>query len=55
MTDIIQIPHVNVCRIRRVSQLAAPGRKILVCGDMLELGNYAESLHREMGAKVAND
>ena len=36
------------------SQLATPGRKILVCGDMLELGNYAESLHREVGAKVAN-
>jgi UDP-N-acetylmuramoyl-tripeptide--D-alanyl-D-alanine ligase len=36
------------------SQLATPGRKILVCGDMLELGNYAESLHREVGTKVAN-
>ena len=36
------------------SQLATPGRRILVCGDMLELGNYAESLHREVGAKVAN-
>ncbi len=36
------------------SQLATSGRKILVCGDMLELGNYAESLHREVGTKVAN-
>ena len=26
----------------------------MVCGDMLELGNYAESMHREIGAKVAN-
>ncbi|MCR4289316.1 MAG: hypothetical protein NUV86_03535, partial [Candidatus Scalindua sp.] len=26
---------------------------ILVCGDMLEMGNYAESVHREIGAKVA--
>jgi len=34
-------------------QLTTPGRKILVCGDMLELGDYAESLHREIGAKVA--
>jgi len=36
------------------SQLVAPGRKVLICGDMLELGNYAERLHREVGVKVAN-
>jgi UDP-N-acetylmuramoyl-tripeptide--D-alanyl-D-alanine ligase len=36
------------------SQLTTPGRKVLVCGDMLELGDYAERLHREIGAKVAN-
>ncbi len=35
------------------SQMNTPGRKILVCGDMLEMGNCAESLHREIGAKVA--
>ncbi len=40
--------------LEELSQLAAPGRKILICGDMLELGNYAESMHREIGAKVAN-
>lgn len=39
--------------LEEFSQLTTQGRKILVCGDMLELGNYAESLHREMGAKVA--
>jgi UDP-N-acetylmuramoyl-tripeptide--D-alanyl-D-alanine ligase len=39
--------------LEEFSQLTTPGRKILVCGDMLELGNYAESLHREIGAKVA--
>ena len=36
------------------SQLMTPGRKVLICGDMLELGNYAERLHKEVGAKVAN-
>ncbi len=35
------------------SQLMTPGRKVLVCGDMLELGTYAERLHREIGEKVA--
>ena len=36
------------------SQLMTSGRKVLICGDMLELGNYAERLHKEVGAKVAN-
>jgi len=39
--------------LEEFSQLTTSGRKILVCGDMLELGNYAESLHREIGVKVA--
>jgi UDP-N-acetylmuramoyl-tripeptide--D-alanyl-D-alanine ligase len=39
--------------LEEFSQLITPGRKILVCGDMLELGNYAESMHREIGTKVA--
>ncbi len=36
------------------SQLMTSGRKVLICGDMLELGNYAERLHKEVGAKVAD-
>jgi UDP-N-acetylmuramoyl-tripeptide--D-alanyl-D-alanine ligase len=36
------------------SQLMTSGRKVLICGDMLELGNYAERLHKEIGAKVAS-
>lgn len=35
------------------SQLPVPGRKIFVCGDMLELGRDAERLHREVGKMVA--
>ena len=31
-----------------------PGRKILVVGDMLELGDQAEALHEEMGRSVAH-
>lgn len=31
---------------------AVPGRKILVCGDMLELGNAARALHARAGARI---
>jgi UDP-N-acetylmuramoyl-tripeptide--D-alanyl-D-alanine ligase len=36
------------------SQLSAPGRRIFVCGDMLELGKDAERLHKEIGKRVAS-
>lgn len=39
--------------LEEFSQLTTPGRKILVCGDMLEMGNSAERVHREIGVKVA--
>ena len=35
------------------SQLSVPGRKIVVCGDMLELGKETARLHREVGKEVA--
>jgi len=36
------------------SQLPAPGRRIFICGDMLELGKDTERLHKEIGKKVAS-
>jgi UDP-N-acetylmuramoyl-tripeptide--D-alanyl-D-alanine ligase len=36
-----------------LASVKADGRKIAVLGDMLELGDWAEDLHREVGAYVA--
>jgi UDP-N-acetylmuramoyl-tripeptide--D-alanyl-D-alanine ligase len=35
--------------VETLDKSTAPGRKILVCGDMLELGRASQSLHRAIG------
>ena len=39
--------------IKTLKSLKGKGRGILILGDMLELGEHAGSLHREMGSKAA--
>ncbi|KAA3596618.1 MAG: UDP-N-acetylmuramoyl-tripeptide--D-alanyl-D-alanine ligase [Candidatus Scalindua sp. AMX11] len=39
--------------IEEFEQLPVPGRRVFVCGDMMELGDKSEELHREIGEKVA--
>jgi UDP-N-acetylmuramyl pentapeptide synthase len=40
------------CALETFAALPAAGRRVLVLGDMLELGAAAESLHREVGRRV---
>ncbi|MFQ5964475.1 MAG: UDP-N-acetylmuramoyl-tripeptide--D-alanyl-D-alanine ligase [Candidatus Scalinduaceae bacterium] len=46
-------PSSMLAALDEFSQLPVPGRKILVCGDMLELGEEAEKQHKQIGEKVA--
>jgi len=39
--------------VRMLSGIDTPGRKILACGDMLELGLQSKNLHHETGKKAA--
>lgn len=43
-----------VAAIQTFAKVVNPGRKILLLGDMLELGSFSEALHREVGVAVAN-
>jgi UDP-N-acetylmuramoyl-tripeptide--D-alanyl-D-alanine ligase len=46
-------PGSMAAAIQTLTSLKGQGRGILILGDMLELGDHAGSLHREMGAKAA--
>ncbi|MBM4065850.1 MAG: UDP-N-acetylmuramoyl-tripeptide--D-alanyl-D-alanine ligase [Planctomycetes bacterium] len=39
--------------IQYLSEIDARGRKVFVCGDMLELGNESAQLHKEIGETVS--
>ncbi len=46
-------PQSVVAVLRTFMKLPCAGRRVVVLGDMLELGGHAESLHREVGRCVA--
>jgi len=46
-------PRSMEAALYELSRLSARGRKIFVCGDMKELGNSSEALHRQLGARIA--
>jgi UDP-N-acetylmuramoyl-tripeptide--D-alanyl-D-alanine ligase len=46
-------PVAMVAALQTLAQLTDPGRRVVVLGDMLELGAAEESLHREVGRAAA--
>ena len=42
------------CALKVLSAMKCKGRKILVMGDMLELGSQKESLHRQIAGSITN-
>ncbi|HLG29104.1 MAG TPA: UDP-N-acetylmuramoyl-tripeptide--D-alanyl-D-alanine ligase [Candidatus Brocadiales bacterium] len=47
-------PQSMIAALNEYSEMKVHGRKVFICGDMLELGNHAERLHKEVGIKVAH-
>jgi UDP-N-acetylmuramoyl-tripeptide--D-alanyl-D-alanine ligase len=46
-------PQSMTAALNEYGEMKVHGRKIFICGDMLELGSHAERLHKEIGVKVA--
>lgn len=46
-------PESFIAAIRTLAEVPAPGRKIVIAGDMRELGDAAERGHRAVGAAIA--
>lgn len=46
-------PQSMIAALNEFGEMKVHGRKIFICGDMLELGSHAERLHKEIGIKVA--
>ncbi len=48
-------PGSLACALDYLQEYICAGKKILVCGDMLELGKRAGALHQQIGRKVAEN
>lgn len=46
-------PDSVIMALKTLSQMKCSGKKIVVLGDMLELGSYSRTAHEEIGRKVA--
>ncbi|MFQ5559209.1 MAG: UDP-N-acetylmuramoyl-tripeptide--D-alanyl-D-alanine ligase [Nitrospinota bacterium] len=46
-------PGSMAAAIKALSEMHSPGKKILVAGDMLELGKFSEKAHKELGKSIA--
>jgi UDP-N-acetylmuramoyl-tripeptide--D-alanyl-D-alanine ligase len=46
-------PESMSAAVENFAALKAPGRKFAVLGEMLEMGEHASEVHRELGAKIA--
>jgi UDP-N-acetylmuramoyl-tripeptide--D-alanyl-D-alanine ligase len=46
-------PPAMLAALEMLSTWPVTGRRVLVCGDMLELGRYGPELHRQLGEEIA--
>jgi UDP-N-acetylmuramoyl-tripeptide--D-alanyl-D-alanine ligase len=46
-------PYSTLCALSSFCEMDVQGKRILVCGDMLELGDHAREAHRQIGFFIA--